>query len=58
MDGDVQAAEELLVELREAYRRLPQPIQVHVACLLRESTLQTQPRQQARELTLRAPRQS
>jgi hypothetical protein len=27
MDGDIQATEKLLVELREAYRRLPQHIQ-------------------------------
>jgi len=58
MDGDIQTAGQLLAELREAYRGLPQDIQVHVAYLLRESTLQTQPQQQAGELTLRAPRQS
>jgi len=43
MDGDIQAAEKLLAELRESYRRLPQNIQAHIACLLRESTLPTQP---------------
>ncbi len=43
MDGDIQAAGKLLAELRESYRRLPQNIQAHVACLLRESTLLTQP---------------
>lgn len=42
MNGDIQAAGKLLAELREAYRGLPQHIQVHVAYLLRESTLQTQ----------------
>ena len=58
MNGDIQAAGKLLAELREAYRGLPPDIQVHVAYLLRESTLQTPPRQQARELPLRAPKQS
>jgi hypothetical protein len=43
MDGDIQAAGKLLAELRESYRRLPQHIQVHIAHLLRESTLLTQP---------------
>jgi len=42
MDGDIQAAGKLLAELRESYRRLPQHIQVHIAHLLRESTLLTQ----------------
>jgi hypothetical protein len=42
MDGDIQAAGKLLAELRESYRRPPQHIQVHIACLLRESTLLTQ----------------
>jgi len=58
MDGDIQAAEKLLAELREAYRRLPQHIRVHIAHLLRESTRQNTTRQQACELTLRTPRQS
>ena len=43
MNGDIQAAGKLLAELRQAYRRLPQHIQAHVAHLLRESTLQTHP---------------
>jgi hypothetical protein len=45
MYGDIQAAAKLLAELREAYRRLPQHIQVHIACLLRESTPQNTTRQ-------------
>ena len=43
MDGDIEAAGKLLAELRESYRRLPQHIQAHIACLLRESTLPTEP---------------
>jgi len=43
MDGDIEAAGKLLADLRESYRRLPQHIQAHIACLLRESTLQAQP---------------
>ena len=43
MDGDIEAAGKLLAELRESYRRLPQHIQAHIACLLRESTLLAQP---------------
>ena len=35
-------AENFLVELKEAYRRLPRHIQIHVACLLRESAPQEQ----------------
>ena len=54
--NDIEVARRLLAELREAYWGLPQHIQVHVACLLRESTLHRQTGQQARELTLRAPR--
>jgi uncharacterized membrane-anchored protein YhcB (DUF1043 family) len=38
--NDIQAAGELLEELREAYRRLPQHMKEHVTYLLRESTLQ------------------
>jgi hypothetical protein len=40
--SDIQSAGKLLAELREAYRSLPQHIQVRVACLLRESTLPAQ----------------
>ncbi len=58
MNGDLQAAGKLLAELREAYRGLPKHIQVQVACLLRESTLQKQPPQQAYGVTLLAPKQS
>jgi hypothetical protein len=43
MDVEIQAARKLLAELREAYRGLPQHIQVHVTYLLRESSLQKQP---------------
>jgi len=43
MDGDIEAAGKLLAELRDSYRRLPQHIQAHIACLLRESTLPTEP---------------
>ena len=42
MNGDIQAAGKLLTELREAYRSLPQHVQMHVTRLLRESTLQKQ----------------
>jgi uncharacterized membrane-anchored protein YhcB (DUF1043 family) len=37
-----ESSGKLLAELREAYRRLPQHIQVCVVSLLRESTLQKQ----------------
>ena len=40
MNGDIQAAAKLLVELREAYRGLPKDIQEHVTCLLRECSRQ------------------
>lgn len=43
MNGDIQAAGQLLAELREAYQSLPKHIQVHITSLLRESTQQTQP---------------
>lgn len=42
MNEEVHLVENLLVELREAYRTLPRHIQVHVACLLRESAPQQQ----------------
>jgi hypothetical protein len=48
MNGDIQAAGKLLAELREAYRGLPQHIQVHVTYLLRESTLQNNPEKSVR----------
>jgi hypothetical protein len=51
MNGEIQAAGELLAELREAYQDLPQHIRVHVMHLLRESSRQKQPRRQACELT-------
>jgi hypothetical protein len=41
--NDIQSAGKLLEELREAYRRLPQHIKEHVACLLRDSILKKQP---------------
>jgi hypothetical protein len=44
MNGDIQSARKLLAELKGAYRGLPQHIQVHVTCLLRDSTLQKQPK--------------
>jgi hypothetical protein len=43
MNCDTQTAGKLLTELREAYRRLPQPIQAHVAHLLRESNPEAEP---------------
>lgn len=43
MNRDIQAAGQLLAELREAYRGLPKHIQVRITYLLREITLQKQP---------------
>ena len=43
MNGEIQAAGKLLTELREAYQGLPQHIQAHVKCLLRESPVQKHP---------------
>ncbi len=40
--NDTDVARRLLAELRKAYWSLPQHIQVHVACLLRESALHRQ----------------
>lgn len=40
--SDIQTAGKLLAELREAYRGLPQNLQEHVTCFLRESTLEKQ----------------
>jgi hypothetical protein len=42
MKREIQAAGKLLAELREAYQGLPQNIQRHVKCLLRENSLQKQ----------------
>ena len=41
-EPSAESSGKLLAELREAYRGLPQHIQVHVMSLLRESTLQKQ----------------
>jgi hypothetical protein len=49
--NDTEVARRLLAELREAYWGLPQHIQVHVACLLRDSALHRQTGQQSCELT-------
>lgn len=43
MNGNIQAAGQLLAELRDAYRSLPKHIQMHIRHLLREGTVQTQP---------------
>jgi uncharacterized membrane-anchored protein YhcB (DUF1043 family) len=43
MNDEIQTAGNLLAELREAYQDLPQHIQGHVKCLLREPSLQKQP---------------
>jgi hypothetical protein len=42
MNGDIQAAAKLLMELRETYQSLPQHIQLHLTYLLRESSQQKQ----------------
>jgi hypothetical protein len=42
MNREIQAAGKLLAELREAYQGLPEHIQGHVKCLLRENWLQKQ----------------
>jgi hypothetical protein len=42
MNNEMYFAENLLAELREAYRGLPRHMQVRVACLLRESAPQQQ----------------
>jgi hypothetical protein len=42
MNREIQAAGKLLAELREAYQGLPQNMQGHVKCLLREHSLQKQ----------------
>jgi hypothetical protein len=46
MNGNIQAAGQLLAELREAYQSLPKQIQAYIAHLLRECTSQTQPGEQ------------
>jgi hypothetical protein len=50
MNDDLEAAGQLLAELRAAYRTLPQDIQVNVTHLLREGLLDQQLQQQACEL--------
>jgi hypothetical protein len=50
MNGDLEAAGQLLAELRAAYRTLPQDIQVHVTHFLRERLLHQQLAQQGCEL--------
>jgi hypothetical protein len=42
MNHEIQAAGNLLAELREAYQGLPQHVQAQVKCLLRENSLQKQ----------------
>jgi hypothetical protein len=42
MDHEIHAVRKLLAELREAYQGLPEHVQGHVKCLLRESSLQEQ----------------
>jgi hypothetical protein len=42
MNHETQVARKLLAELREAYQGLPEHIQGHVKCLLRENSLQKQ----------------
>jgi hypothetical protein len=40
MNNERQPAQDLLAELREAYRGLPRQIQTRIASLLREAALQ------------------
>jgi hypothetical protein len=42
MNNEIYLAENLLTELKEAYRGLPRHLQVRIACLLRESAPQQQ----------------
>jgi hypothetical protein len=41
--NNIQSAEQLLEELREAYRRLPPNMKEHVKGLLRQGTREEQP---------------
>jgi hypothetical protein len=50
MSVEIENAERLLVELREAYRDLPQHVRAQVARLLRESSLQKHLRRPVCEL--------
>lgn len=52
MNGNIQAARQLLAELREAFQSLPGHVQVQITYRLRESAPADVARPQACELTL------
>lgn len=57
MNGDIQTARKLLLELREAYQGLPRDMQARVARLLRASAPAETIRPPGREPARRAPSQ-